>query len=133
MLIHRVREHTYLQISPRACGEPLFHLSDLQQPVPLHYSTEFTNDSDVLANISAKSPEFRVLFDEAFHVADGVYVRGALGERLRLVLLDVGSEGLAEVTECGEVILLEERIGGRRQCDFLRTNSWLVTILRSDK
>ena len=73
----------------------------------------------MFADIATKSTELGVLFDETLHIADGVDGRGALCERTRLVGLDVGFEGGAEVAKGCEVVCEEERVGGRCQRYFL--------------
>jgi len=63
----------------------------------------------MFADVTAEFPEFRVPFDEPFHVLDGLDVRWSVNLGFRLVHLDVGLEVRSEVSE-REVMCLEKRV-----------------------
>lgn len=87
--------------------------------IPLNQSAEFPDQGDVLADISAQLPELRIFLYKSLHVRYRVDSRGRLSERAGLIGVDVIFQRGTKITECRQVMCLEERISGGRESNFL--------------
>ena len=105
----QVLDRLQIRTLPATC-KTLLNLAGRQELIPLDQSTKFSDDSNVFADVTAEFPEFGVLFDEPFHVLDGLNVRWSVSLGFRLIHLDVGLEVRAKVPERGEVVCLEESV-----------------------
>lgn len=77
--------------------QTLFQLTNFQQSILLHASTQFAHQRDMFTDVPAQLSELGVLFDEFLHVGDGVD-RGT-GGCTRLVVQHVALDGRAEIAE----------------------------------
>jgi hypothetical protein len=54
-----------------AC-KTLFNLANYQELIPLHQPAEFSDNRNVFADVATEFSELGILFDESFHVLDGL-------------------------------------------------------------
>ena len=104
-------------MAPTAPHQVLLGFTRLQKIIASDEAGQLSDKRHVLADVPAQLSKFRVLLDEPLHVRNCLYDsgRGCLG----LVRVDIGLECFAKVAKVGEELLLVERVGLRREGDFL--------------
>jgi len=70
----QVLDGLQIRTLPTAC-KTLFNLAGRQELIPLDQSTKLPDNRNVFADVTAEFSELRVLFDEPFHVLDGLDIR----------------------------------------------------------
>ena len=110
---------TYPEIRSGPSRQPLLDLTNVQELIPLYQPAELSHERDVLAHVPTELVDFGVFFDEALHVADRVDRLGVVRKGVRLVGLDVGLEGGAEVAERRGAVCFGEGVGGGGESHFL--------------
>lgn len=73
----------------------------------------------MFADISAQLSELGVLFDKTLHIWNGRNWGRGVGDRTRLILLDIILQWSSKFSKSREVMCLEERVCACCQCDFL--------------
>ena len=99
----QVLDRLQIRTLPTAC-KTLSNPTSRQKLVPLGQSTELSDNRNVFTDIGAGVSELRVLFEELFHVLDGLNVRWGVGLGYQLAHLDVCLEVRSEVTKRGRVM-----------------------------